>query len=307
MTGKETRDFLRKLDRVDQTGQRVMSRGVVILYVIFTCFTLGATIYYGVRGFRGNGDTKQFVICGTILLILAAFFVCNQLIDLFFKNISQKNSAIDLRTMELPAQGSVTLEDALHKMSAQTAVIVWDTLLGCVVFSLLCMLAFGLGDTPRILLLCIGITACIAAGHVFFHFLWKRKSFTKKMLNNTAKAIGLKQPEAYAAAVEQSLKKGVLAYEKGLILTEEYILGCAEWDTYYTPVAIPREQVEELIFFYRRMVGGKNSRTVGILRCNADGKKLVDLVLGPSLKAERIKRILDFYQIPWREEELAYI
>lgn len=44
--------------------------------------------------------------------------------------------------------GTVTLENALHRMSTQTGVIVWDTIWGCVVFSLLFLLALGMGNRP---------------------------------------------------------------------------------------------------------------------------------------------------------------
>lgn len=310
MMGKDDKNqgFLRRLDNFDRAGKRITYRIVVVLYVLFTCSILVGTVYYGVRELQGNGDSEQLTICCVMLLFLAAIPVCNQLVNRFFKYLDQKNAAFDPRTMALPAQGSVTLEDALHRMSTQTGVIVWDTIWGCMVFSLLFMLALGLGDPPRILLVCVCMVLFIAVGHAGFHLLWKKKSFTKKMLRNTAEVMKLAHPEAYAQAVEESLRQGVLSYEKELILTQDYILGCTEWDVHYTPVAIPRAQITEFTFFYRRMVvGGRNSRTVGILRCAADGKKLVDLVLGPRSKAKQIMGILGYYQFSWREEALTYV
>lgn len=305
---ENNQEFLKKLDHFDQAGKKITYRIVVVLYVLFTCFILAGSVYYGVREFQGNGDSKQLTICCVTLLALAAIPVCSKLVDRFFIYLEQKNNAFDPRTMTLPAQGTVTLEDALHRMSTQTGVIVWDMILGCVVFSLLFLLAFGLGNRPRILFICVCMVILIALGHTGFHLLWKKKRFTKKMLRNTSKVMELTHPEAYAGAVEESLRRGVLSYEKELILTDEYILGSVEWDTYYTPVAIPRAQITEFTFFYRRMVvGGRNSRTVGILRCAADGKKLADLVLGPQAKAERIMSILSYYQFSWRKEKLNYI
>lgn len=300
-------EFLRKLDHFDQAGGKIMSRLMVVLYVLFTCCILVGTVYYGVREFRGNGDSEQLAICCVTLLVLAALPVCNKLADRFLKHLGQKNHTFDPSTMALPAQGAVTLEDALHRMSTQTGVIVWDTIWGCVVFSLLFLLALGMGNRPRILLVCVCVTILLALGHAVFHLLWKKKSFTKRMLRNTSKIMELTHPEAYGEAVEESLKQGVLSYEKELILTNEYILGRAEWDTYYRPVAISRAQITEFTFFYQRMVGGRSSRTVGILRCSADGKKLVDFVLGPQPKAERILKILSYYQFSWQEGKLTYV
>lgn len=305
--GKDNQEFLRKLDNIDQAGKRIVHWILVILYALFTCFILAATVYYAIGEFRGNADTRQLTICCATLLILAAIPVCSRLVDYFIKLLFQKNDVFEPAAMELPVPGTVSLEDALHKLSTKTGVIVWDSIWGCMLFSLLLLLLFGLGNPARILLLCVCMAAVIAVGHGAFYWLWKRRTFRNKMLRNTSGVIGLDNPQGFAAAVEESLKRGILSYEKELILTDEYILGNGEWDTYYTPVVIPRERITEFVFFYRRTVGGKTSRTVGILRCNENGRKLADLVLGPQLKAERIMKILRYYQVSWREEELTYV
>lgn len=305
--GNNNQGFLKKLDHIDRAGKRMTNRVVAVLYIVFTCCILAGTVYYGVRQLRGDGDSEQLAICCGMLLVLAAIPVCNKLVNRFFKRLEQRGSAFDPRAMALPAQRTVTLEDALHRMSTPVGVIVWDVIWGCMAVSLLFMLALGMGDRLRILLVCVCVAAALAVGHAVFRLLWKKKPFTQKMLRNAAKALALPHPEAYAKAVEESLKRGVLAYEKELILTDEYILGSVEWDTYYTPVAIPRAQVTAFTFFYRRMVvGGRNSRTMGILRCTGDGKNLADFVLGPQPKAERIMKILGYYQFSWREEEITY-
>lgn len=307
MGKKDNQEFLRKLDHFDEAGRKISYGIVVALYVVFTCFILAAAVYYGVRQFQGKGDPEQFAVCCVMVLVLAAIPVCNKLLDRFFKQLGQKNDAFDPRTMALPEQGTVTLEAALHRMSTQTGTIVWDVIWGCVEFSLLFLWIFNLGNRTRILLDCAFVVVLIIVGHTGFQLMWKKQSFIKKMLRNTSKAIVLDHPGVYAQAVEESLNRGVLSYEKELILTDEYILGSVEWDTSYMPVAIPRGQITELVFFYRRLTGGRTPRTVGILRCNADGKKMVDFVLGPPLKAEKIKKILGYLQISWREEELTYI
>lgn len=308
MEKDDNQEFLWKLDHFDRAGSRILHWIVIALYVLFTCGILAGTVYYGVREYQGNGDPEQLTVCCAMLLVLAAIPLCGKLVNHFFKYLGQRNEAFDPRTMKLPEQGTVTLEGALHRMSTQTGAIVWDVILGCIAFSLLFTLALGIGDRPLILLVCGCLMILIAVGHTVFYLHWKKRSFTKKLLRNTAGAIALEHPEAYAEAVEESLKRGVLSYEKELILTDEYILGNAEWDIYFTPVAIPRAQITEFVFFYRRMVvGGRASRTLGILRCSANGKKLADLVLGQRPEAERLKKILSYYQFSWREEEFTYV
>lgn len=307
MTEKDNQEFLKKADQIDHGLNKIMYRIAAICYVIFMCFIFVAIVYYVVSEFRGNGNPHQLTMCSVTFLALAAIPVCGRLMDLFFEHFFKKNTGFDPRTMELPARGSVGLEDALHKLSTQTAVIVWDVIWGCVVFSELFLLAVGMGYSNRILFLLVCEAVLIAVGHTVFHLLWKRRSFIKKMIKNTSKVMKLDDPKAYAVAIEESLKRGVWSYEKELILTDEYILGSVESDTFYTPVAIQRAQITEFVFFYRRIVaGGMGARIIGILRCVSDGKKLVDFVLSPGIKAEKIKKILGYYQISWREEKLNY-
>lgn len=305
--GKDNQEFLKKLEHISQVGSRIMHWAIVVLYAAFTCVIFTATIYYAMREFQGSNNPRQLTICSTMLLILAAIPICSKLVDCFITHLSQKNDAFDPRMMELPAFGTVSLEDALHKMSTQTGVIVWDTLWGCVACGLLSLVVFDVEHRPYILLACAGVIGLITIGHAAFYLMWKKRSFAKKMLCNTSKIIELSHPEAYFEEIEKSLKQGVLSYEKELILTNKYILGSTEWGTHYTPVAIPRGQITEFVFFYQQTVGNINSWTVGILRCIADGKILVDFVLGSHAKVEKIKKILDYYQISWREEELFYV
>lgn len=307
MWDKNNQEVLKKMDKFDNITSNVMFRIFVIFYVLLTVFVLAATIYYGVYEIQGKGHTEQFAIYFTFLLVLAAIPACSKLIDLFIKQFFKKDDAYDPHKAELPAPGTVTLEDALHRMSTQTGVIVWDVLWGCVLFSLFCLLALDMGDWLRIMLICVCVAAIMAVGHLFFRLLWKKRSFIKRMLRNTAKCMPIACPSDYVKGVEESLKRNVLSYEKEFIMTDEYILGCAEQDTSFIPVALPREQIDEFVFFYRRTVNGRYSRTVGILSCRAGKKKLADLVLGQGPKVNKVLRILKYYDISWRKEETTYI
>ena len=107
--------------------------------------------------------------------------------------------------------------------------------------------------------------------------------------------------------VDDSLNSGVLSYERELILTKDYILGSAETDLRYLVVAVPRTEVTEFVYYFRRTVSGKHFRMIGFLSCRANGEKLVDLVVGPLDRAKKILQILDYYQIPWTEEDMTYV
>lgn len=307
MTEENNQEFLKKLDKVDETGKRIVNRIMIILYAVFTVVALSLTVYYGVLAIQGNDNTKQFVSAFILLLLLGAIPPCYKLFDLVFCYFFKKDTTYDPGTAVLPVTGTVTLEDALHKMSSRVGVIVWDSLWGCVLFSMLFLLISGTGDTVRIIFSWMGLAAFTAVGHIGLHFIWKKSTLTKKMLRNMAEYWPISNTSDYAKAVEESLKRSILSYEKELIVTDEYILGNAQWDTSFHPVAIPREQIDELVFYYRRLVNGQTSRTVGILSCRAVGRNPVNLVLGLEPKVNKVLRILNYYKIPWREEKMTYM
>ena len=126
------------------------------------------------------------------------------------------------------------------------------------------------------------------------------------MLENTTKYLPQCVHAGYADAVDASLQRGVLSYERELILTHDYLLGTVKSDTQFFPVAIPRARVTEYVFYYRCLVRGRYSRTYGVLSCRANGQSLADRVLGQVPKTRKILGILDHYQIPWTEGELIY-
>lgn len=134
MTEENNQEFLKKLDKVDETGKRIVNRIMIILYAVFTVVALSLTVYYGVLVIQGNDNTKQFVSAFILLLLLGAIPLCYKLFDLVFCYFFKKDTTYDPGTAVLPVPGTVTLEDALHKMSSQVGVIVWDSLWGvCII------------------------------------------------------------------------------------------------------------------------------------------------------------------------------
>lgn len=306
MAEDNNQEFLRKLDKVDETGKKISYWIFIILYAVFTVVILAMAVYYGVLTMQGNDNTKQFVSCYVTLLLLGAIPLCGKLMDFVFKRYFKKDTEYDPGTAVLPAPGTVTLEAALHRMSNKTGVMVWDIFLGCVLFSMIFLMFTGVKDPVRLMFSTMGLAAFTVAGHFVLHFIWKKRSITKKLLRRTAEYRTIGNTSDYAKKVEESLKHSILAYEKEFILTEEYILGSAERDTSFNPVAIPRDEIDELVFHYRRVVNGRYSRTVGILSCRAVGKKPVDLILGLDPTVNKVLRILNYYKIPWREEKMTY-
>lgn len=306
MPENNDQEYLRKLDKVDQTGKKITYWFFIIFYAVVTVIILALTVYYGVLTMQGNDNTKQFVSYYMRLLALGAIPLCLRLIYFLRERFFKKDTEYDPGTAVLPAPGTVTLEAALHRMSTQVGVVVWDVFWGIVLFSMLFVTLSGEGDPVRLMFSSMGLAAFTVAGHFVLHFIWKKRSMTKKLLRRTAEYRTIGNTSDYAKEVGESLKRSILAYEKEFILTEEYILGSAERDTSFNPVAIPREEIDELVFHYRRVVNGRYSRTVGILSCRAVGKKPVDLILGLDPTVNKVLRILNYYKIPWREEKMTY-
>lgn len=308
MDEKENKEqkFLKKLDTFNQVTNSILWRIFIVIYVIVMLFLLAGAVYYGMRGNQSSTDEKQFIICSVTFMGMCALLGCGKLFDKLMNKFYERDNTLDPATMKLPQAGTVKLEDALHIMSTQTAVIVWDTICGCIIFSLLFCVLFVGGNWTRVLLICVYMTVFLVAGHILFHWLWKKRSFKKKLLRNTAQYLSIENLPDYEKKVEESLNRAVLCYEKEFVMTEDYILGNAQRDTSFIPVAIPANQITEFIFFYKKMVTSRYVRTCGILRCVLRNGKSVDLILDMQPKAEKILRILNYRHINVKNGAMIY-
>lgn len=195
---------------------------------------------------------------------------------------------------------NVTLEAALHRMSNEMeAVIGWDIIWGTVFIILFS--GFITIDRRYIILFSAAISAITAAaGHMLFYLIWKKRSYTKRMLRNTAKYLSVGNPLDYEASVKESLKRQIYVYEDELLVTEDYIIGNAEPNFRYIPVAVPREKITELLFSRQSVPWGRYSIYAGILSCRTDESRVVDLIIGKSSKANEILGILNLRNIEWK-------
>lgn len=196
----------------------------------------------------------------------------------------------------------VTLEDALHKMSnALESALLWDVIWGTIVS--IPLAGFIIIDRNPVYLFYAAILAiAAAAGHMLFYLFFKMHPYTRKMLVNTAKYLPIGDSLDYEMAVKESLNGYIYIYEDVLLVTEEYIIGNAEPNFRYIPVAVPREKITELIFSRQSIPCGRYSVYAGILSCRTNNNKKVDLVIGKASKAEEILRMLNLYNIEWKME-----
>lgn len=285
---------------------------VLRLIGITLCLSMVAAAVgvYVVNAVRGTTTQAQFATCCVALVLLVAVLLCVKLVGAWKRWFYRRDIALDPATMALPERGTVTLEGALHKMSWPLGALMWFLFLGCLLCTLLLMLVFPTGQRAAILRGAAAIAALTIVGTLLLYLFWKKRSFLKRLVNCSAEYFPEEVNEGYAASVEASLRRGVLSYESELILTDDYILaaaGTVAFGTRYRPVAVPRAKVTEFVFYHLRLLGGRYTRTFGILSCRVDGEVLVNLVVGRPQKAQKVLRILTYYQIPWTEEPFTYL
>lgn len=288
-------------------AQNIIGRIALEIFYIFTFTFLLAALYYGVCLLMGKDVGNRFTLYGGSFLIFAAGLGAIKLFETALSRMYQKDYEFEPSRMELPAAGTVTLENALHKMAINTGVIGWDTIFGVLLLSLFSMMLTLGGNVPLILLICLILAVLLAVGHVFFTWRWKQRRFTDRIIGNTKSFIPMSSPQEYAGKVEESLLGGVLYYAREMVLTKDFIIGIIKTDVQFYPVAIPRTKIEQLIFYCRRPVMNHYRRNdMGILKCILKNGSTVELLIGQAARMERVLKVLDYYGIRWKEEETVY-
>lgn len=302
---KDEQRRLKKRDQSNIASHKVLCWLTTVGGLGLVAFMIGI---YVVNVVRGTATRQQLIYCcaavsGVVVVALAVWLIRN-----WENRVFRRDIALDPATMALPARGTVTLNGALHKMTMPVGAIVWVVIWGGLLFSMLFMLGDAAHRAATVRNLAV-MAVLMAGGYPLLYLLWRKKSFVQKMIQHSAQFFPTEVHDGYADSVAASLQRGVLAYERELILTDDYLLGAlgtGEWDTRYEPIAVPRARVSEYVFYYKRMVTGRISRTVGILACKTSDGTPINIFLGQVPKTQKVLRILDYYQIPRTEKEIIY-
>lgn len=301
-------------DRVGQTILKTMDKihqwFIKIMRIVVDLGTLGflaAALYYGICGFMGLDQGEKFSLYLVGFLMFAALSGTMRLITFLMDRAQKKEDSFDPRTMKLPERGTLTLEGTLRHMTVNVGVIMWDT-----IFITLLVILFGMmltlgGNVPLILMICFGLAVFLVGGHLCFRRFWKRRSYSKKLLNASKEYISVKNLGEYEAALEESLKSGVLYYGMELVLTNEFIIGNTMSGLSFLPVAVPRAGIADMTFYCRRPVLKRYQKyDMGVLACRMYGGKTVEFLIGQGPRMVRVLKVLNYYQISWKEGELVY-
>lgn len=288
--------------------ERAVRKTLYGLLHIMTFLCLIGTVYFGILAASGKNTGGRFASFLTVFLALAASDALASLFIWSLKKALKKQLEFDPASMTLPPKGSVTLDNALRQMTLHTGLIWWDGVFGILLAIMALLTVFVGGDLFRCLLACLILAALLTVGHFFFTWRWKKRSFTKKLLKYTGKYIRISGPEEFAAALEESLKKGVLYYAPELVLTDEFIIGNAGTQLGVETVAIPRVGITDFIYYCKRPVASSYHKyDMGVLKCRMYGGQSVEFQIGQALRMLRIPKMLSYYQIPFKEEETIYV
>lgn len=304
---KKWQEFLKKLFRWERVEYKIM---IVLLWVA-TIFFLVNTIEYGYKELCGIPTNNMFSNCLTGFLffggILVLLFICNKLI--IWKNKKELN--FDVTSSKKPELRTVDIEDALHHLSKNSSgVIVWDTLFITFFLFFLAVLIWNtiekVFNIPSIVCTVVSFILLIA-GHMIGTKLWKKKPFKEKLLANTNSYMEIVSEERYIDDLNRDLRKKILYYSKEWILTENYFIGKTSYDIGFVPVAIPKDFIEKIAFYKVQSVMSRYRKMpMGYLKCRLYNGKEISFYIGTGARYFRVFRVLQYYGIPFVEDETVY-
>ncbi len=170
------------------------------------------------------------------------------------------------------------LQDVLRKMRGKPLLLAWDIIQGIGLFAMLIVIITGWNTFDKNIELSMGLLL-IASYQIIMHFLishsYNIHNYIGKLLEITGKYYEYGDEQAFLQYVTGSLKERTVLNTGQLILTEDLILGYAEGDLIFRPVAIPRSEILESEFYVKYVFGKAPNR--GVLKCQLKNKKSLDL------------------------------
>lgn len=199
------------------------------------------------------------------------------------------------------------LDQVLHFMSGKKGIVVWDsiwgTFLGFFLLLLACAPLFPKMKVGVVLMIALVLLAILAAGHIIGFFIWKKRSFIPKFLKHNKGIVETVNEQYYLELLNQDVREALLYYSKTWILTRNYMIGNADTDIAFVPVAIPREHIKKIVFFERKIMERHRKYSQGILKCLLYAGKEVEYVIGQRAEPKRVLEVLERYEIPFEYGE----
>lgn len=199
------------------------------------------------------------------------------------------------------------LDAALSAMRGKGGLIAWYIVWGSgAMFFIICLLVpSDNGNNGVIISFALLNLLMLFGGHVLAPKIEKRKFYDKKLYEYSRMYIDYPSHEEYRMRIGQSIQRGVLSYTGFWMLTDEFMLGRLG-DITFEPVAIPRDEIEKILFFYEKSY---ESPLLGILQLQLKNGKVVELCMGRGAQdmSEYTLRALQENGIAWTLEKMRYV
>lgn len=275
-----------------------------IVVFIFGVFTV-ATIRLGIKAIADISYMSQFILalsCLVVMLVIA--FGTERFLDWLFRFVFSRQN-----TEKLPKQSQRTLRWILNRMSGRVGVVLWNVMWGCIVFSAL-IVAVG----EKLLTIDNLITAegkiiiIYIIGYAVLSIIYSRRDLTNRMTKNTKNFYNFGDDKKYAEYVDWSIREHLLLACKQYVLTEEFLLGYAQGDVGFYPVAIPREFIKASEVRIALTADSKNITSKAIMACLLCNGKVVDFYLsryvGNRMAVDLLKK--RGFEFTVREDRVEY-
>lgn len=278
-----------------------------IICVIMVLMGIVGIVRYLLLDTRTAKDNEQLqlgiwmLVAGIFLFLLCNYWLekgLERLVGLANKSYKNKN--------DKKRKNIKDLDSALLAMSQQQGVVVWDTIWGVFAVSMIVMFIvfFDTCNKPVVIGIILFFLVMLFGGHVVGIKISRNKKFDKRLCKYSKMYIDYTSEEDYMDWLNQSIGRGVLSFTGFWILTDEFMVG-RMWDISYEPVAIPRVEIESIVFFYEKRY---ESPPQGILQLHLKNGKKAELVLGRGGQdaCELTLYALNENGIPWVQGEMRY-
>lgn len=245
---------------------------------------------------KAFAGVQIFLMCVFLVLVLVLTRV---LLDALFRWGENRYGKYEhyVNPGNFPKTEDRTLQEILTFMTQKPWLLVWDVLQGCGLFAGVLASLSCFGDTDINGIELAGGIIRMAGYAVGVHFLillyYKKRDYTPKLLKNTEKYLGIVNREKFLEQVEKDLKDHMLVYSKMWILTQDYIMGWAETEVAFHPVAIPRNEIVRIQFRVSDKWFGHGKRSVApVIICELQNGKTVEIFAGNRFQIDVVQKLL---------------
>ena len=287
---------------------------VVMMLVLF-CAGVFYILAYGIPLGNYEKDMNQVLtgigMIGVVFFELLGIKIFNMYFEYLDRN--QRDFRKEINPRKWPHPKMRTVNRTLTYMTRRVYLLVWDLLIGVLIFSAVVVNVYMMMDNKipmdfgSILMIPIAfliIWLLIRKAIVIFYY---GRKYEKKMVYYSEKYVGIRDTEGFLKKLEKSLKEDLLYYSHQWIITKDYFMAYCDTGAFIHPIAIPVNEMVRLQYEVRtREVHTRDSRVTvdeaAVIICKLRSGKSVDLYVGGRGKIGTIWKVLEYFKIPYENK-----